>query len=64
MDHITKVSSLCMDQSSAPSLDVTKPDPQFGMNEEYDAYHVGAYILHLIIATFPVLASGCCRFDL
>ena len=36
MDHIVKVSSFCLGHSSAPSLDVTRLDPQFGMNEEYD----------------------------
>ena len=40
MDHITKVLAFCMGKLSAPSLDVTRPDPQFGMNEEYDACRV------------------------
>ena len=52
MDHIANISTLYMAQRSAPSLDVTKHDPQFGMKEKYDAYRVGPYLFHYLIATF------------
>ena len=64
MDHIAKVSSFCMDQQKAPYLDVAGPDPQFGMNEEYDACRVEPQILHLLVEISPVLAYEYCIFDL
>ena len=64
MDHIAKVSYFCMEQQSTPCLDVTRPDPQFGINEEQDACRVGPYLLHLLVGTSPMVDFGCCRFDL
>ena len=64
MDHISKVSSFYMDQGSIPLLDVTRPDPQFGMNEEYGACRVRIQILNQLVATFDMIASECCIFDL
>ena len=40
MDHIEKVSYFYMDNEVLLVYYVTRPDPKFGMNEEYDAFHV------------------------